>query len=100
MADILRVRVFGLHLGVTPISEAQTISKFGLSKALSTVHLVETSEALRKVQEEKLTKSPFFGSPNVQFHNHLSEIPRSPSEYTILVAHEFFDALPIHVLQV
>lgn len=76
------------------------MSRLGLAKALTGVHLVETSEALRKVQEDKLSDLPSFGSLKLHFHNFLSEIPRSPSEYTILVAHEFFDALPIHVLQV
>ena len=37
---------------------------------------------------------------NVIWHDSLNEISPSPSEYTMLVAHEFFDALPIHILQV
>ncbi|KAF5342280.1 hypothetical protein D9611_001827 [Ephemerocybe angulata] len=82
MADILR-----------------TVSKFGLGKSLTGVHLVENSEALRTVQEQKLQASPYHDPPKLHWYNHIAEIPRNPSEYTILVAHEFFDALPIHVLQ-
>ncbi|RXW25505.1 hypothetical protein EST38_g304 [Candolleomyces aberdarensis] len=81
MADILR-----------------TISKFGLSQSLTGVHFVETSQALRSVQE-RLQSSPHYGDVKLHWYNSITEIPRSPSEYTILVAHEFFDALPIHVLQ-
>ncbi|KAJ2924876.1 hypothetical protein H1R20_g12218, partial [Candolleomyces eurysporus] len=81
MADILR-----------------TISKFGLSQSLTGVHFVETSQALRSVQEQ-LQSSPHYGDVKLHWYNSITEIPRSPSEYTILVAHEFFDALPIHVLQ-
>ncbi|KJA16455.1 hypothetical protein HYPSUDRAFT_47373 [Hypholoma sublateritium FD-334 SS-4] len=36
---------------------------------------------------------------NVNWHDSLNEISPSPLEYTMLVAHEFFDALPIHMLQ-
>lgn len=51
---------------------------------------------MRALQQAKL------GSHNIEihWHNSINEIPSSPSEYTMLVAHEFFDALPIHILQV
>ena len=54
---------------------------------------------MRALQEQKLTRSQ---SSNLQlhWHNSISEIAPSSSEYTMLVAHEFFDALPIHILQV
>jgi NADH dehydrogenase [ubiquinone] 1 alpha subcomplex assembly factor 7 len=63
------------------------------------VHLVETSEAMRATQKEHLTHR---NRPNVSlhWHNSIKEIPRSATEYTMLVAHEFFDALPIHIIQV
>ncbi|PPQ69180.1 hypothetical protein CVT24_000028 [Panaeolus cyanescens] len=62
------------------------------------VHLVETSPSMRALQDAKLQKSE---RKKVQFHwhNSISEIPTETNEYTMLVAHEFFDALPIHVLQ-
>lgn len=82
MADILR-----------------TVTKFGLSKSIAGVHLVETSEALRSIQATKLRGASQVSPPKLHWYNHLDEIPRNPSEYTMLVAHEFFDALPIHVLQ-
>ena len=60
------------------------------------VHLVETSPAMRALQQAKLQHFRF----DIHWHNSINEITFSPSEYTMLVAHEFFDALPIHILQV
>lgn len=63
------------------------------------IHLVETSASMRANQKDILT---FNENPhvNVNWHDSLNEISPSPLEYTMLVAHEFFDALPIHMLQV
>ena len=60
------------------------------------VHLVETSPAMRALQQAKLEHFHI----KIHWHNSINEITFSPSEYTMLVAHEFFDALPIHILQV
>ncbi|KAF9453493.1 DUF185-domain-containing protein [Macrolepiota fuliginosa MF-IS2] len=62
------------------------------------VHLVETSQALRAVQEQKLLHA---SKRNIKlhFHHSISDVPQNPSQYTMLVAHEFFDALPVHLLQ-
>ncbi|KAL3677532.1 hypothetical protein R1sor_027480 [Riccia sorocarpa] len=82
-------------------------SKFGeFSRAVS-IHLVECSPALRKLQEQKLQcvpcgenseqkRSRISGS-TVQWYMDLSEVPRGvPS---IIIAHEFYDALPVHQFQ-
>ena len=49
------------------------------------VHLVETSDALRHVQAEKL--------PEAEFHESLLTVP--PGRSLLMVANEFFDALPV-----
>jgi len=49
------------------------------------VHLIEASAQLRALQAEKV--------PNAHWHDDLSSVPSGPS---LLVANEFFDALPIH----
>ena len=49
------------------------------------IHLVETSPTLRKLQAAKLGE-------NVTWHDSLATLPAGPS---IIVANEFFDALPI-----
>ncbi|MDH3232526.1 MAG: class I SAM-dependent methyltransferase [Alphaproteobacteria bacterium] len=50
------------------------------------VHLVETSPALRAAQASALGARP-------HWHEAIEDVPQAP---TILIANEFFDALPIH----
>ncbi|KAG8930646.1 hypothetical protein FRC01_002450 [Tulasnella sp. 417] len=63
------------------------------TSALTSVTLVETSEHLRKKQNEKLEK---YGVP-LSWHDRIEDVPQDA--YSLIVAHEFFDAMPIHVLQ-
>ncbi|MFC3051765.1 class I SAM-dependent methyltransferase [Kordiimonas pumila] len=56
----------------------------GFQSAL-TVHFVEASEQLRKLQAELV--------PFAHWHDTLAQVPDGPS---LIVANEFFDALPIH----
>lgn len=58
-----------------------------MSENLS-VHLVETSPTLRARQKDLLRKS----NVPISWHDHLSDLPVKPF---ILVANEFFDALPV-----
>lgn len=60
-----------------------TASVPGFHAAIS-LHLIEASPALRKMQAERL--------PGATFHDHLSELPEGP---LFLIANEFFDALPV-----
>ncbi|MXU64217.1 class I SAM-dependent methyltransferase [Oceanomicrobium pacificus] len=73
MADILRV--------------ARAVP--GFAEAVQ-VHLVETSPALRARQKEAL------GDRQVRWHDHVETLPDMP---LLLVANEFFDALPIRQFQ-
>ena len=57
-------------------------------KAL-TAHLVETSPALRQRQHDTLADLAL----PVQWHDHLADVPEAPS---IIIANEFFDALPVN----
>jgi len=52
------------------------------------VHLVETSPVLQQKQQATLTSSPL----SIQWHERLDDVPGGP---TLLIANEFFDALPI-----
>lgn len=55
----------------------------------ATVHLVETSPALRALQRERL-------GDGIRWHDRLEDVPTGP---TLLIANEFFDALPIRQVQ-
>jgi SAM-dependent MidA family methyltransferase len=52
------------------------------------VHLIENSPALRHVQADRLAKA----APRAAWRNELREVPPGP---ILLVANEFFDALPV-----
>ncbi|KAF7424518.1 hypothetical protein PC9H_009825 [Pleurotus ostreatus] len=84
MADILRV-----------------ISKIPSAKAVQrkSVQLVETSPAMRRAQENTLQKFADEHGWELQWNNSIEDIPPETDDYTILVAHEFFDALPIHIVE-
>jgi len=56
------------------------------------VHLVEISAALQRQQAERLEQ---LGAP-VYWHSALSEVPPGP---VIIVANEFFDALPVEQME-
>jgi NADH dehydrogenase [ubiquinone] 1 alpha subcomplex assembly factor 7 len=68
MADILRA--------TEPVSDFQ--------EAIN-VHFVETSAQLRAQQASRV--------PNAQWHERLTDVPEGK---TLIIANEFFDALPIH----
>lgn len=91
--DILRVCN---HLKIIP------------SNSLS-IHLVELSPYLSKMQAQKLCYSsnelndlPFYrigetmSGIKVYWYRRIEDVP---NEFSIIIAHEFFDALPIHKLQ-
>ena len=58
-------------------------------RSAASVHLVETSPALRALQQRRLKTS----GADITWHDDLAQIPDGPM---ILIANEFFDALPIH----
>jgi NADH dehydrogenase [ubiquinone] 1 alpha subcomplex assembly factor 7 len=67
----------------------------GLLAAVS-VHLVEVSEPMRRLQRASLLRSDTaLGTPAVAWHRTLAEVPGGPA---ILIANEFLDALPIRQL--
>ncbi|AWK86698.1 class I SAM-dependent methyltransferase [Azospirillum thermophilum] len=57
------------------------------------VHLVETSPTLRERQRQTLSQTP---GGAVQWHDRLEDVPEGP---TLLIANEFFDALPVRQVQ-
>ncbi|CAN6451384.1 unnamed protein product [Victoria cruziana] len=85
-------------------------SKFDKFKRSLDIHMVECSPALQKVQhstlkcvdevvpgsDSKRTVSTLSGA-TVSWHAALEQIP--PGLPTIIIAHEFYDALPVHQFQ-
>ncbi|KAI5799451.1 S-adenosyl-L-methionine-dependent methyltransferase [Pyronema domesticum] len=90
----------------------RTLSQFRpLASAITSVHLVEASETLRVTQAQLLCNSTTFtenadgslsciskynGIP-ITWHPLLSKVPKCSSPF--FLAHEFFDALPIHAFE-
>ncbi|GAA5877005.1 hypothetical protein JCM3774_006873 [Rhodotorula dairenensis] len=65
---------------------------------VTSIHLVEASRQLRGVQKLKLATTGF-AETRTEWYGDIKEVPVSDDEFTIFVAHEFFDALPIHVFE-
>ncbi|KPV77291.1 uncharacterized protein RHOBADRAFT_33470 [Rhodotorula graminis WP1] len=65
---------------------------------ISSIHLVEQSDQLKRVQKARLVETGFGETP-VEWHADVAAVPQSEDEFTILIAHEFFDALPIHIFE-
>ncbi|KAF5372745.1 hypothetical protein D9615_010093 [Tricholomella constricta] len=84
MEDILRVI-------------SQVSSKIDPS-LLKEIHLVETSEAMREIQKQKLGSFVDKAGCDLHWHDNVDRIPPSPA-FSMVVAHEFFDALPFYLLQ-
>ena len=85
MADVLRV-----------------VAQFPAARAaLARVHLVDNSAHMQALQRRTLENSGF--AERIEWHASLEDVPaveEGADVYTMLVAHEFFDALPINLLEV
>ncbi|KAH7884401.1 S-adenosyl-L-methionine-dependent methyltransferase [Phlebopus sp. FC_14] len=66
---------------------------------LQSVQLVETSGSMRGLQSEKLNGARQLGGFELTWHSSIDDVPPREDIYTMVVAHEFFDALPVHVLE-
>ncbi|KAI0247657.1 DUF185-domain-containing protein [Lactifluus subvellereus] len=78
----------------------RTLSQLPHSRAsVKHVYLVESSPALRAVQATML--QPWDGKNGLRIHWHdsIDDVPAADDTYTMLVAHEFFDALPFHLIE-
>jgi NADH dehydrogenase [ubiquinone] 1 alpha subcomplex assembly factor 7 len=80
---------------------SQTLSQFPHSRSsVKHVHLIESSPALCAVQEKNLQRWGNKGGLELHWHESIEDVPASDSIYTMLLAHEFFDALPFHLIEV
>uniref|UniRef100_A0A182K2L0 type II protein arginine methyltransferase n=1 Tax=Anopheles christyi TaxID=43041 RepID=A0A182K2L0_9DIPT len=89
----------------------RVFERFGLSKDRISVHLVEMSSNLQRIQAEKLCNGMAHRTPadqvepfvqegttgsgiNLRWYTDIVEVPKG---FSIILANEFFDALPVHV---
>lgn len=101
MDDMLRVSgsssEYHSHTEHSFFQTFKSIGAFG--KTVTDVHLVENSPYMKKLQEEKL--SPWIKQGlRVHWHGRIENVPIIDEKtFTMLAAHEFFDALPIHMFE-
>ncbi|KAL1739332.1 S-adenosyl-L-methionine-dependent methyltransferase, partial [Schizophyllum fasciatum] len=74
----------------------QLLSKLPVPPEIS-VHLVETSQPMRKLQKAKLSGFKY----DIQWYDAVDDVPKQDDgkTFTMVLAHEFFDALPIDIYQ-
>ncbi|KAF2458004.1 S-adenosyl-L-methionine-dependent methyltransferase [Lineolata rhizophorae] len=106
---------FGPGRGTLMDDALRTISNFKqFAHTIEAVYLIEASPALRQAQKRLLcgedapmeeidigyrSTSKYSPSIPIVWCEDIRLLPRDPSKTPFIVAHEFFDALPIHVFQ-
>lgn len=104
---------FGPGRGTLMKDVLRVLQKFGIKDTDMNVHMVEMSMHLSEVQQSNLCdpdlkykcdesvdgyyhhSSTKFGDHNIYWHRNICTVPE---DFTFYLAHEFFDALPIHKL--
>ena len=96
-------------------ANTQTLSTFpGIKDAIKRVHLVDNSEKMRAIQAEKLGKRCADLGIELTWNDQFDDVHPCTSdcarhkwteltaadEYTMFIAHEFFDAMPINLFEV
>lgn len=61
---------------------------------------MENSDSMQKLQQEKLQPLVDGNKWNIAWSSSIEEVNPSEDQYTMIIAHEFFDALPFHLLEV
>ncbi|GAA6029596.1 hypothetical protein JCM8097_000955 [Rhodosporidiobolus ruineniae] len=66
---------------------------------VTSIHLIESSDQLRAVQKSAID-AVGCGDVPTKWYGSVKEVePAEEGEFTMLVAHEFFDALPVHIFE-
>ncbi|WVW80448.1 hypothetical protein I302_102430 [Kwoniella bestiolae CBS 10118] len=97
-----RVRIVELGPGRGTLMDdvLRTLFNFpGISASIRSIHLVENSEALRTIQGDKLSKRLEGKEVELGWYTGINEIPETTDTYTLFIAHEFFDAMPINTFE-
>ncbi|KAI0768010.1 DUF185-domain-containing protein [Trametes elegans] len=96
----IRLLELGPGRGTLMHDVLRVFSQFPAARAATKeIHLVETSAAMRAAQEEKLSFLAKTHGWGLHWHDAIDQIPHDDNKFTLILAHEFFDALPFHLLQ-
>lgn len=98
------------------LTDTQTLSSFpGIKDAIKRVHLVDNSEKMRAIQSEKLGQRCADLGIELTWNDQFDDVHpctlalsqlgslmmlTAADEYTMFIAHEFFDAMPINLFEV
>lgn len=114
--DSLRLVELGPGKGTLLADMIRTFARFPVLQHLKSIHLVEASEGLMRLQlsaiESALAaagkkiampdtdpKSLRGDEVMVEYFPVVDAVPLQPDQWTMVVAHEFFDALPVHIFE-
>ncbi|KAJ6545037.1 S-adenosyl-L-methionine-dependent methyltransferase [Mycena vulgaris] len=94
----IRIIELGPGRGTLMHDVLRVVAQFGKNQLVG-VHLVETSPALRALQDTRISPSALKYGCTLEWHDSVDQIHPSSEEYTMVIAHEFFDALPFHTIE-
>lgn len=92
-----RIIELGPGRGTLASDVTRVVSKFSSPKDDVSLHLIEVSEHMRKLQEEGTAEVRRKGMP-VHWYGSIDEVDLTDG-FNAFIAHEFFDALPVHKFQ-
>ncbi|KAI0360170.1 DUF185-domain-containing protein [Trametes cingulata] len=96
----IRLLELGPGRGTLMHDVLRVFSQFPAARsATKEIHLIETSPTMRKAQETKLSFLTQTHGWDLHWHDGLDQVPQDSHKFTLALAHEFFDALPFHLLQ-
>ncbi|KAJ8469831.1 hypothetical protein ONZ51_g8726 [Trametes cubensis] len=96
----IRLLELGPGRGTLMHDVLRVFSQFPAARsATKEIHLVETSPAMRATQEAKLSFLAQTHGWTLHWHDGVDQVQHDCSKFTLALAHEFFDALPFHLLQ-
>ncbi|KAF7301121.1 Protein arginine methyltransferase NDUFAF7 [Mycena indigotica] len=96
----LRIVELGPGRGMLMHDILRVVAQFKSGQnALQSINLVETSPTLRDLQASRLEAATMQLGSRLEWHDSVEQIEQREDVFTLVVAHEFFDALPVHLIE-